>query len=49
MTPKEKKAFDSLKEDLYNHPEMLMVTVSRKELELIINLLKKESEKTKPV
>lgn len=45
MTPIEKKALDSLKEDLYNYPEMIMVTVSRKELELIINFAEKENEK----
>lgn len=45
MTPNEKKAFDSLKEDLYNYPEMIMVTVSRKELELIINFAGKENKK----
>lgn len=45
MTPNEKKAFDSLKEDLYNYPEMIMVTVSRKELELIINFVEKENKK----
>lgn len=44
MTPKEKKAFDSLKEDLYNYPEMMMVTVSRKDLEAIVNYIKKEQK-----
>lgn len=41
MTLEEKKAFDSLKEDLYNYPEMVMVTVVRKELEVVINYMKK--------
>lgn len=45
MTPRVKEAIDSLKEDLYNYPEMIMITVSRRELELIINYIDKENKK----
>ncbi|MBT2731658.1 hypothetical protein [Carnobacterium sp. ISL-102] len=45
MTPTEKKAFESLKFELWNYPEMVMVTVSRKELEAVINYIKKEQKK----
>ncbi|WP_156956021.1 hypothetical protein [Carnobacterium pleistocenium] len=45
MTSEEKKAFESLKFELWNYPEMVMVTVSRKELETVINYIKKEQKK----
>lgn len=47
MNAKEEKAFKELKSDLYNYPEMIMITVSRKDLELVINCLEKEKERKK--
>lgn len=47
MNPKELKAFKELKSDLYNYPEMIMITVSRKDLELVINCLEKENNRKK--
>ncbi|MFL2100060.1 hypothetical protein [Desemzia sp. FAM 23989] len=47
MNPKELKAFKELKSDLYNYPEMFMITVDRKDLELVINYLEKEKENKK--
>lgn len=42
MNAKEKKALKELKSDLYNYPEVVMITVVRKDLELVINYLEKE-------
>lgn len=42
MNTKEEKAFKELKSDLYNYPEVIMLSVPRKELELVINYLEKE-------
>lgn len=42
MNAKEKKAFKQLKDDLYNYPEMIMITVERKDLELVINYLEQK-------
>lgn len=47
MNSREIKAFNELKCDLYNYPEMIMITVSRKDLELVINYLEKEKERKK--
>ncbi|WP_188205383.1 hypothetical protein [Desemzia incerta] len=41
MNPAEKKALKELKNDLYNYPEVIMLSVSRKDLETVINYLEK--------
>lgn len=46
MNPKEMKAFKELKSDLDDYPEMLMISVARKDLELIIKYLEKENKKS---
>lgn len=45
MKPEEKKAMGSLKKELNDYPEMMMVTISRKDLETVINYLKKSTKK----
>ncbi|MCI3029772.1 hypothetical protein LMF32_12025 [Desemzia sp. C1] len=46
MTPAEKKALKELKNDLYNYPEVIMLSVSRKDLETVINYLEKTHKKS---
>lgn len=45
MTSEEKEALKNIKGDLYNYPEMVMITVSRKELEIVVNYIEKENKK----
>lgn len=39
MNPEVKKALNSLNNELKNYPEMIMVTVSRKDLETVVKCL----------
>lgn len=45
MNQREEEAFNTLKDDLYNYPKVIMITVERKDLELVINYLEKEKRK----